>query len=55
MVIAHVNPDVARYLYDVGARALENLEHRLRLKIVLRSKESLEPGSFELAQAPAAA
>jgi len=55
MVIAHVNPEIARYLYDVGAPALENLEHRLRLKIVLRSKESLEPGSFELAQAPAAA
>jgi ribonuclease G len=55
MVIAHVNPEIARYLYDVGAPALENLEHRLRLKIVLRSKESLEAGSFELAQAPAAA
>ncbi|MGH7865394.1 MAG: Rne/Rng family ribonuclease, partial [Candidatus Binataceae bacterium] len=55
MVIAHVNPEIARYLYDVGAPALENLERRSRIKIVLRSKESLEPGSFELAQAPAAA
>jgi hypothetical protein len=47
--------DVARYLYDHGAQDLETLERKLATKIVLRSKEGIEPGSFELPQAPAAA
>jgi ribonuclease G len=55
MLVVKLNPDVARYLYDHGARDLEALERRLGLKIVLRSKEGLEPGAFELGQAPAAA
>jgi hypothetical protein len=50
-----LNPEVARYLYDNGARDLEALERRLGVKIVLRSQEGVEPGAFELSQAPAAA
>ena len=55
MIIVKINPEVARYLYDTGGKDLESLEHKLDSKIVLRSKEGLEPGAFELAQAPAAA
>ena len=55
MLVVKVNPAVARYLYDHGARDLEALERRVGIKIVLRSKEGLEPGSFELSLAPAAA
>jgi ribonuclease G len=55
MLVVKLNPDVARYLYDHGARDLETLERRLGFKIVLRSKEGLEPGAFEMSQAPAAA
>jgi ribonuclease G len=55
MLVAKVNPEVARYLYDVGARELEIAERRLGIKIVLRSSEGMEPGAFELAQATAAA
>ena len=55
MVLIKINPEVARYLYDAGAKDLETLEHKLDSKIVLRSKEGLEPGAFELAQSPAAA
>ena len=55
MVIVKLSPDVARYLYDNGAKDLEALEEKLHTKIVLRSKEGLEPGAFELSQAPAAA
>ncbi len=55
MVIVKINPEVARFLYDAGGKDLEALEHKLDSKIVLRSKEGLEPGAFELAQAPAAA
>ncbi len=55
MLMVKVSPEVARYLYDFGARDLEALEYRLRTKIVLRSKDGLEPGAFELSQAPAAA
>ncbi|MGH7778766.1 MAG: Rne/Rng family ribonuclease [Candidatus Binataceae bacterium] len=55
MIIVKISPEVARYLYDTGAKDLETLEHKLDSKIVLRSKEGLEPGVFELTQAPAAA
>ena len=55
MLLVKVHPAVARYLYDHGARDLEALERRVGIKIVLRAMESLEPGSFELSLAPAAA
>jgi hypothetical protein len=55
MLVVKLNGEVARYLYDHGAKDLETLEHRLSSKIVLRSSDSLEGGAFELAQAPAAA
>jgi ribonuclease G len=55
MLIVKLNPEVARYLYDHAAKDLETLEHRLSTKIVLRSNDGIQPGAFELAQAPAAA
>ncbi len=55
MLIVKLNPEVARYLYDHGAKDLETLEQRLSTKIVLRSNDGIELGAFELAQAPAAA
>jgi ribonuclease G len=55
LLVVKVNPGVARYLYDVGAKDLEVLEQRLGIKIVLRSTESIEPGAFELVQATVAA
>ncbi len=55
MLMVKVSPDIARYLYDWGAKDLESLEQRLNTRIVLRSKEGLDPGAFELSAAPAAA
>jgi len=55
MLMVKVSSEVARFLYDFGAKDLETLEHQLNTKIVLRSKDGLEPGAFELSQAPAAA
>jgi ribonuclease G len=55
MLMAKVNPDIARYLYDVGSKELELAERRLGIKIVLRSSENIEPGAFEVAQTTAAA
>jgi len=55
MLIVKLNPEVARYLYNNGAKDLETLEHRLSTKIVLRSHDGIELGAFELASAPAAA
>jgi ribonuclease G len=55
MLIVKLNPEVARHLYDHGAKDLETLEQRLQAKIVLRSNDTLELGAFELARAPAAA
>lgn len=55
MLIVKLNREVADYLYDAGKKDLEALERRLSAKIVLRSKEGIEPGAFELGQAPAAA
>ena len=55
MLMVKVSSEVARYLYDFGAKDLEALEHQLNTKIVLRSKDGLEVGAFELSQAPAAA
>jgi ribonuclease G len=55
MLLVKVHPAVARYLYDHGARDLEALERQVGIKIVLRSKEGLDPGSFELSLVPAAA
>ncbi len=55
LLVAKVNPDIARYLYDVGGNALQATEDRLGVKIVLRSTEGIEPGAFELMQATAAA
>ncbi len=55
MIIVRLNPEVARHLYDHGAKDLARLEQKLSMKVVLRSKEGIEPGAFELAQEPAAA
>jgi ribonuclease G len=55
LLVVKINPAVARYLYDIGAKDLEVLEHRLGIKIVLRSTESIEAGGFELVQTTAAA
>jgi Ribonuclease G/E len=55
MLMVKVSSEVARYLYDFGARDLDALEHQLNTKIVLRSKDGLEAGAFELSQSPAAA
>ncbi len=55
MLIVKLNPEVARYLYDHGAKDLETLEQRLSTRIVLRSNDGIELGAFELARAPAAA
>jgi ribonuclease G len=55
LIVVKINPAVARYLYDVGAKDLGVLESRLGIKIVLRSTESIEAGAFELVQSTAAA
>jgi ribonuclease G len=55
LLVAKVNPGVARYLYDLGGQALQKTEERLGVKIVLRSSEAVQPGAFELMQATAAA
>jgi ribonuclease G len=55
MLLVKLNPDVARYLYGPGFKGLEELEQRFDVKVVLKSKEGLEPGAFEISQAPAAA
>jgi ribonuclease G len=55
LLVAKVNPEVARYLYDLGGKALQMTEERLGVKIVLRSSEGVQPGAFELMQATAAA
>jgi ribonuclease G len=55
LLVAKVNPEVARYLYGAGGNALQGTEERLGVKIVLRSSESVQPGAFELVQATAAA
>ena len=47
MLVVKLNPEVVRYLYDVGAQDLGTLEKRLNIKVVLRSKDGLEPGTLE--------
>ena len=54
-LIVKLNPEVARYLYDHGAKDLKTLEQRVSTRIVLRSNDGIEPGAFEAARAPAAA
>ncbi len=55
MLLVKLNPDMARYLYGPGFKGLEELEQRFEVKVVLKSKDGLEPGAFEISQAPAAA
>ncbi len=55
MLVMRLNPEVARYLYGPGAAALEHIERRLSLKIVLKSTEELALGTVEFVAAPAAA
>ncbi len=55
MLVVKVNPAIARYLYDSGAKELERAERLLQVKIILRSSEAIAPGAFELAPATAAA
>jgi ribonuclease G len=55
MVVAKVNPAIARFLYDVGAKELERVEKMIGAKMVLRSADHLPLGAFELAPATAAA
>lgn len=55
LLVVKVNAEVARYLYDLGGKALQATEDRLGVKIVLRSSEAVQPGAFELLAATAAA
>jgi ribonuclease G len=55
LLVVKVNPEIARYLYDLGCKALQAAEERLGAKIVLRSSEAMQPGEFELLQTTAAA
>jgi len=55
MLVMRLNPEVARYLYGPGAKALEELEKKLSVKIILKSTDQLAPGQVEFVQAPAAA
>ncbi|MBV8808997.1 MAG: Rne/Rng family ribonuclease, partial [Acidobacteriaceae bacterium] len=55
LLVVKVNPEVARYLYDLGGKALQTTEDRLGVKIVLRSSEAIQAGAFELLAATAAA
>jgi ribonuclease G len=55
MLLVKLNPDMARYLYGAGFKGLEELEQRFEVKVILKSKEGLEPGALEISQAPAAA
>jgi hypothetical protein len=55
MLLVKLNPEIARYLYGPGFKGLEELEQRFDVKVVLKSKDGLEPGAFEISQAPAAA
>ncbi len=54
VLMVKMSPDVVHYLYDHGAADLDALEQRLDTRIVLRSKEGLEPGAFELSSGPSA-
>jgi Ribonuclease G/E len=53
MLVVKLNPQIARYLYDYAAEALEELDRQFGIRIVLQSNESFEPGSFEFSQAHA--
>jgi ribosomal protein L31E len=55
IMLVKVNPEIARQLYDFGSRDLEMIEERLEIKIVIRPKDGLEPGAFEIERATAAA
>ncbi len=50
MLVVKLNPQIARYLYDYAAEALEELDRQFGIRIVLQSNESFEPGSFEFSQ-----
>jgi ribonuclease G len=54
-LVVKLHPDVARHIYDFGAKDLEALEARIGAKIILRSSDAMAPGAFEVGQAPAAA
>jgi ribonuclease G len=55
LLLVRVNPEVAHYLYDFGSRDLGALEERLAAKIVLRPKDGLELGAYEVERETAAA
>jgi ribonuclease G len=55
MLVVKVNPAVARFLYDMGAKELERTERILEAKIVLRSSDAVALGACEVAPATAAA
>jgi ribonuclease G len=55
LILVRVNPEVAHYLYDFGGRDLGTLEERLAAKIVVRPKDGLEPGAYEVERETAAA
>lgn len=55
LLLVRLNPEIARYLYDQAAHALEEVERQFKVKIVLKSNAELGLGSFEFEQAHAAA
>ena len=55
LLLVRLNPEVARFLYDQAAHALEEVEGQFKVKIVLKSNAELGLGSFEFEQAHAAA
>jgi len=50
MLVVKLNPQIARYLYDHAAEALEDLDRQFGMRIVLQASEAFEPGKFEFSQ-----
>jgi ribonuclease G len=50
MLVAKLNPQIARYLYDHASEALEELDRQFGIRIVLQSSEAFESGKFEFSQ-----
>ncbi|HTY56738.1 MAG TPA: Rne/Rng family ribonuclease [Candidatus Binataceae bacterium] len=55
MLMVKLHPEIARYLYDHAAEALEELDRQFGIRVVLQSTEALEPGTYEFSQTHAAA
>jgi Ribonuclease G/E len=50
-ILAVLHPDIANFLYDEKNNSLENLEHEINHRIIIKASHDLHHEKYEIAEA----